>query len=363
MSLDDVQHQPRARRLIRFALAARRMPHAYIFHGPEGVGRELFAQRLGRVLLCSDPVTSDEGIVDACGRCESCELAIRASHPDIHIIHRELIKLHPESDIRKRKGLELGIDVIRHFVIHDVANKPSMGRAKVFIIREAEKLNVEAQNALLKTLEEPPPTTFLILVTASLESLLPTVQSRCQVIPFGLLPREFVVEQMLAKNEGVTREAAERCAVHGGGSLGAAMRHLADGLIEYESLADGVLNDAAGGDVPGAAKRIIDGGKKLGEHYQKRDPEISDTEAQRRGLKAVFSLMAMNVRSALGASVGVPDGGTAATVVVDRARPRDCIRAVHAIASAERSLDQNVNVQLCVESLLIELSRSLGGCG
>jgi DNA polymerase-3 subunit delta' len=95
-------------------------------------------------------------------------------------VHRYLIKEHPESDVRKRKGLEISVDVLRHFVIERTALTPIRGRAKVFVIREADSMTTQAQNALLKTLEEPPGPTFIILLVSALDGLLPTTLSRCQ---------------------------------------------------------------------------------------------------------------------------------------------------------------------------------------
>ena len=165
MQISDVRHQDRAHRVLQLALSSNRVPHAYIFHGPSGVGREMLALRLARVMLCGSRGRSaaDEGgldlgieVTDACGKCDDCKLMEAETHPDLHLIHRQLGALHPDQAVRNRQGLELMVQVIRHFVVDQSMLKSVQGRGKVFVVREAERMSTEAQNALLKTLEEPP---------------------------------------------------------------------------------------------------------------------------------------------------------------------------------------------------------------
>ncbi len=318
----------------------------------------MLAQRLAGVLLCERAVPGPEGDLDACGVCKSCEMSMLGTHPDYHAVRRELIKLHPDAEVRARKGIDLGIDVVRQFVIKDVATKPVLGRAKVFIVREAHTMTVAAQNALLKTLEEPPATTVLILISDSLDALLPTVRSRCQAVPFGLLPGDFIIERLRRVNEGITDEQARFCALHAGGSLGVAQRHYEDGLIEYDGRIGQVLAQVGTGSVPELAKRVIADAKELGDCYRRGDAEVSETEVQRRGLKALLSLIAMGLRRGLQVCVQAagddngPYGSPAA-----RLTPRSAAQAIRTTVAAERQLDLNANVQLCIEGLFIRLSR------
>ena len=371
MSIFDVRHQPRAQRLVQRALACERLPHAYVFHGPEGVGRELFAGRLARLLLCPDPTTTatvdTEGfeswanpVVDACHQCESCKAVANAAHPDVHLIQRELIRQHPDPVVRARKGIGLGIDVVRTFLIDRVANKPILGRAKVFIVREADRMNVAAQNALLKTLEEPPDTTFLILIVASLDMMLPTVRSRCQIIPFGPLPSDFIMQQLRQRNPELTDEEAMVCVTYANGSLGAGQRHFDDRLAGYNARVLGLADSLPRVAVSEAAKELIAGAKELGGAYQKRDEDISDTEAQRIGLKSLLSLLANRYRDVLHVSVGGSKGQGEGKARASLA-PSDAAKAIRAIVTAERQLDLNANAQLCIETLLIRLSRLPAG--
>jgi DNA polymerase III subunit delta' len=358
VSISDVRHQSRASRLVQYALSASRVPHAYLFVGPEGVGRELFAQRLATVLLCETIRRNESGSVDACGTCEACVRSADGSHPDLHIIYRELIKQHPKPEIRKRKGINLGIDVIRHFVIDQVARKPKMGRAKVFIVRQAETMADPAQNALLKTLEEPPATTFLILIAKTTDSLLQTVRSRCQTIPFGLLPSEFVKERLLAMNENMDRDVAEFCATHAGGSLGDGQQLFDDNMMSFDlRLAESVSQLGESG-VTVLAKDVIESAKKLGEKYRERDGDVSDTEAQRRGLRSLLGLLSDGFRNRLRVSVGA--GGpnpSAYGSIGERWSARQTVEAIRLVARTEKQLGFNANVQMTIEGLFVELRR------
>ena len=200
--------------ILRRALGSGRTHHAYLFDGPAGVGKELTARALVRG--CCVRMTAAPADADACGQCWPCRLLTTENHPDFHLIHRGLHKLHPDRAVRQRKGLFLGVDLIRHFLIEPAAMKPAQGRRRVFLIRDAERMNEEAQNALLKTLEEPPGTACLILVTASALRLLPTIRSRCQVVPFALLPTDFVSGELAARLGLSSADARALAALAGG---------------------------------------------------------------------------------------------------------------------------------------------------
>jgi DNA polymerase-3 subunit delta' len=181
MSFSTIIGQDEAIHLIRKALARNRVPQAYLFTGPEGIGKKLTALTLAKALNCL--VVSD----DACETCKACYKINKGCHPDVAIIEAE--------------GQFIKIDQIRELQ-KQVGYKPFEGRKKVSILNNAEKLNLEAANALLKTLEEPPPDTVFILVSSSPGALLPTIVSRCQSVrfsPLGLQRTEqFLVEKGVA---------------------------------------------------------------------------------------------------------------------------------------------------------------------
>jgi DNA polymerase-3 subunit delta' len=386
VSTFNVEHQDGAARLIQRALFAERLPHAYIFCGPDGVGKETFGRALATTLLCSQPKRSKsadgEPRREACGRCEDCRLCGAGTHPDLHLIYRQLIKFHNDPVIRRRKGLELGVDVVRQFVINKVGVKPVRGRAKVFLIREADRITPQAQNALLKTLEEPPETTFLILLLSSLDRMLPTIRSRCHLTPFGTLPADFIAAKLVELEPDIPPERARLCARFSQGSLGLALQHAQDRLDEHNERLIEMLIDLPKHSVAQVVGQLDKEAKALSGKYAERDPEITDTEAQRRGLKALLALAATWYRDVLyaGAGAGPPSGGRTtsepgtqpkslvanvshAERLVTAARattPGRAVAAIGQLAEAESQLDANVNAKLCLDALVIRLGRLAG---
>ena len=393
MRLSDVQHQPRAISILRRSLSSGRTHHAYLFEGPEGVGKQMAAKALAARLLCLSPdIPAD---ADACGNCASCRLLARGNHPDFHLIERRLHKLHPDRTIRAGKGLFLVVDVIRTFLIEPAGTKPAVSSRRVFLVDEAERMNEGAQNALLKTLEEPPGQTCLILVTSSAERLLPTIRSRCQRVAFGLLPPEFVARQ-LGQRLNLPAADAEALARLAGGRLGAALRWHRAGLLDAAQEAAQSIARLERGGVTRFSQELIESGTALAarlaqadsqqeHHVEGEDAEDSgasegggdemiDEEAVavsgRRGgasalgtselrdaLKLVLMLVAAVYRDALLLNIGGP---AALHLVAQRpltesisqrtsaAHLDTCIRAV---AHAERMLDRNVTPALVGEFL------------
>lgn len=386
MSLSDVAHQGFAHRLIQRAVSGNRVPHAYLFHGPDGVGKEKLALGLAELLLCGEPVNRSvdrsqtdtiglEQLRVGCGKCEDCRMVTAETHPDLHLVYRQLNRMHPDSAVRKRKALDIGVDVLRQFVIEKVHLTPARGRAKVFVIREADRITPQAQNALLKTLEEPPDATVLILLVTALDRLLPTTLSRCQVVRFDALPMEFVHAKLATLLPDVPAERIKWYARCSGGSLGRALQYAGDNLYDLnQRLLEGFAQPGhaerrkgrAAGPASGArngslAKLWTDESKSLGERYRKRDPDITETEASRRGLKSIFQLAAEWYADILRA--GSSDESTIVnkhwTAQIQRAAEsvdaERGIEAVNRIARAERQLDLNANTQLCIEALLVDL--------
>ena len=359
MLLSDIRHQDAALRRIQQALSRDRVPHAYLFHGPEGVGKEKVARGLAQLLLCSDPTERKLGIDEAgvvglecvqesCGRCEDCLLVAAETHPDFHLIYRQLHRDHPDSEVRKRKGLELGVDVLRHFVIDKVGLTPLRGRAKLFVIRAADDMTVHAQNALLKTLEEPPGSTFIILLVSAVDRLLPTTLSRCQLVRFDGLPEAFICDKLQELRPGLSRDRIEWCARSGEGSLGRALECAEDELFElHHRMADG-LTRLGDGHSDSLAKTWTDEASALGERYRRRDPDITDAEATRRGLATVFQLAAGWHGDVLRNCADAAQFMDAETVA----------SAINRLAEAQRQLDLNANTQLIVETLIGDLAGS-----
>jgi DNA polymerase-3 subunit delta' len=162
-----------------------RMAHAYLFVGPDGIGKRLFARELAKALLCENPVA--EPPLTACGTCHACLLVDADTHPDLFQVGKA------------EDANELQIEVVRE-LCEGFGLKSARGHGKVAVLNDADDLNEEAANCFLKTLEEPPPRSVFILIGASLERQLPTIRSRCQVVRFAPLSNQLVT-QILEKDE------------------------------------------------------------------------------------------------------------------------------------------------------------------
>lgn len=197
----------RAVEILRRALRQGRLPHAMIFAGPAGVGKRTMALLLARQLNCLDPMNGE-----ACNRCRSCNKILNASHPDVRIVEPD--------------GAYIKIDQIRE-LINEIAYQPFEGNFRVAILDAADQMGVAAANCLLKTLEEPPSRSVLILVTAKPYVLLGTIRSRARMVPFGLI-EERAIENYLAGQAGWNAGDASMAASLSNGSLGVALALNAD---------------------------------------------------------------------------------------------------------------------------------------
>ncbi len=221
MTLAAVVGQPRAVEVVRSALRGGSVHHGYLFGGPEGVGKELLAVGLAQALNCED--APNEG----CGTCSACLRITRRNYPDVTWVmpEDELVTrgLAGRSDFNHTPSREIRVEQIRALQ-ERLAFRALEGRRKVAIIASAQAMNVQAQNAFLKTLEEPPAQTVLVLLASSPDRLLPTIRSRCSKVHFGPLPRELLAAKVKeARGDKVDHATAELVAVIAGGSLSRAL--------------------------------------------------------------------------------------------------------------------------------------------
>ncbi len=220
MSWQEIHGHDNVVEQFRRASARGRLASSFLFAGPAGVGKRAFALKLAQAMLCQ---TRPEEALDPCGACPSCTQVAANTHPDLDVIGKPADKsfiplelLIGEREHRRREGF-----------CHNIAMKPSLGGRKIAVIDDADYLNAEGANSLLKTLEEPPPRSVLILIGTSPAKQLPTIRSRCQLIRFRPLPVEMVAELLLSKGFVADPSEARRLAQYSEGSLQQALE-LAD---------------------------------------------------------------------------------------------------------------------------------------
>lgn len=198
----DIIGQEQIKEHLLNALSTKKVSHAYIINGEKSSGKEFIARVFAMALQCEEEGT------EPCQECRSCRQALTDSHPDIIRVTHE-------------KPNTIGVDDIRGQVNNDVGLKPYSGPYKVYIISEAEKMTVQAQNAILKTLEEPPQYAVIILLTANVNSLLPTILSRCVVLNMKPVADE-LVKKYLMEQLKVPDYKAEICVAFARGNVGKA---------------------------------------------------------------------------------------------------------------------------------------------
>ena len=186
------------------SLRKNRLSHAYIMNGEKGSGRKTLANAFAKAIVC------EAGYGDACGMCRSCLQFDSFNHPDV----KRLIHEKPAS---------IGVDEIREQINNDIVIKPYNGKHKVYIIPDADLMTPQAQNALLKTIEEPPAYAVLMLLTDSPDALLATIRSRCIVLDLKSVD-ERLITKLLMEKYGIPDYRAEICAAYSQGNTGKAIR-------------------------------------------------------------------------------------------------------------------------------------------
>lgn len=201
-NFSDIIGQPQIVEHLQGTVEMNKVSHAYIICGERYSGKEFIAKVFAMALLCEN----DEN--RPCGKCHNCSQALSDNNPDI-------IKVTHE------KPMIIGVDDIRTGVNEDIMIKPYGGKRKIYIINEAEKMNQQAQNALLKTLEEPPEYATIMLLTTNLEELLPTIRSRCVILNMRPVPDK-EVRKFLMETEKIPDYNADMCVAFARGNLGKA---------------------------------------------------------------------------------------------------------------------------------------------
>jgi DNA polymerase-3 subunit delta' len=369
MSLREIFCQDRAIGILQRGLAADRAAHAYLFAGLDGVGKFKTAREWARLLLCKHPrveQTPAGPFADGCGSCESCGLVDADSHPDYAHVHKELLEYTREGK-GKKTPIDLPIDVIREFLIEQVSNRPSLSSRKVYIVSEAEKLNVNSQNALLKVLEEPPAYCTIILLCTRLEQLLPTIKSRCQIVRFGPVEEKRITAQLAATGLG-TREATffARLAQ---GSLGLAcqwarLQQDGVGLFEAKKNLVAALAGYKLPEVPKIVDQAQEVAKQIAAGWGSLDKATSKSDLGRRAQRTLIQILISALYDVAIHHVAAErplinaDQASEIAALARRLGPDQAIEGVRDGYEMLRWLDDNVNDRLILERLLFRLARS-----
>ena len=203
-----IGHQQIIEQLQR-TVASGRIAGAYLFVGPAGVGKETVARYFAQLIICQQE--AQPPIV--CGTCLACRKVDSGNHPDLQFIRPE--------------GSLLKIGQIRELQ-RQVIYAPLEASRKIYILTDVDRMNIEAENCLLKTLEEPPAASVLILLTSNAQALLPTTRSRCQILQFHPMPTQELAA-ILVERYSVAPEQATALAIASGGSVGTALTQLEKG--------------------------------------------------------------------------------------------------------------------------------------
>lgn len=355
IALGSVLGQERAAGVLRDALASTRVHHAWIFHGPMGVGKFTTALAFAACLL--DPTTQATFTGDIAPDPGSPVQALLrgGAHPDLSIVNRETAKFHEESKIRDRKQTNIPIDVVRQFVLEpgslSAQVTPGGAAAKVFIIDEAELLGPPAQNALLKFLEEPPARTVLILVTSNPELLLPTIRSRCQRVAFTGLSPDAMQKWLRSRTLDISPPQREWLLAFSDGSPGAFNRAHETGIHGWWTRLEPLLTQCEQG------KHVVELGPLMHEltdswakAWVESHGELTSKEAA-NGAAAEWMFRVLAWRCSTRLRGAMKTGTDMETILAQ----------IDAVRAAETELDANVSLQFVMEKLAAEIAACARG--
>lgn len=199
----DIVGQEQLKEHLQNAIELNKVSHAYIINGERNSGKEFIAKVFAMSLQCENRKNSEP-----CGECHSCKQALSGNHPDIIFVSHE-------------KPNVIGVDDIRGQINGDVVIKPYQGPKKIYIMNEGEKMTVQAQNALLKTLEEPPEYAVILILTTNVDSLLPTILSRCVIL--NMKPaKDAQIKEFLMREMQIPDYKADICVAFARGNVGKA---------------------------------------------------------------------------------------------------------------------------------------------
>jgi DNA polymerase-3 subunit delta' len=329
--------------LLARSVAGGTLPPSLVLAGPSGVGKRLAAVSVAQALNCLEGSgfrVQGSGFssgFDACGACASCLKIARGVHPDVLIVE-------------PGDSGAIKIDQVRD-IVDRAAYRPFEGRRRAVIIDDADALVPAAQNALLKTLEEPPPSSVFMLVTARPDVLLPTVRSRCPQLRFRPLPASDIAQVLVAR--GYSEHEARAVAATADGSIGRALEASAEELVEARDIAQRVLAHAAKNE---DVARRLDGAKEL--LTKTGAGGAGDREQLATHLRAMSALLRDVEVLATRADVRAlanPDVQPALEGLTESYQGERGMRAFTAIDRALAALERNAGVKLVADWLVLQL--------
>ena len=369
MSFDRIIGHSKQIEMLKRAISGGTLAHAYLFSGPESIGKQLVALNFAKALNC------EKGGAEPCNACPPCRRIESRNFIDVQIF--------------APKGLtrQLKVEQIEQF-ISQVNLKPFEGKKKVFILSDSDRANVSFQNKILKILEEPPQDTIIVLITSSIDTLLPTIRSRCQILNFSALSVDEVEKQLIS--EGTAKEEAILAARLSQGQLGkayqwleperAAQRESLFAIISSTKRLPIEVSIAAANELEGYLKKKRDSAIENELKAVKQEPSWANMDETARSrfeedIKAdaegrfrmeasgVLNLLALFYRDML---VLKETGREDLILNLDFLKPlkqaaefctcEDIFRKIKIIESTRESMDRNVKVSSCLEAMLLRLT-------
>ena len=334
MPFRDIIGHRRIVGLLSRSVEADTLPPSLLFAGPDGVGKRLTAVATAQALNCTE---DSQPLFDACGKCAACTRIARNVHPDVLVVE--------PGDTGSIK-----IDQVRE-IVDRAGYRPFEGRRRAVVIDQADALVVAAQHALLKSLEEPPPSTVFFLITSRPDAMLPTVLSRCPRLRFRPLSPEDVARVLVKL--GAPEAKAHAAAAAADGSVGRALEASADELIEAREVARQVLAHAAA--APDVRRRI-DGAKDL--LVKTGAGGASDREQLATHLRAMASLLRdvelLSTRADV-RGLANPEVQPALERLAATYRGERGVRAFTAVDRALAALERNAGVKVVADWVVLQL--------
>jgi DNA polymerase III subunit delta' len=348
----EILGQPQVVATLLSSMTSGRVHHAWIFHGPAGVGKFTAAMCFARALLTSGLEIGAGAVALPNAMTDVDANGSAFTHPDLHIITKELARYSDDASVRSRKLISIPKEVIATHLLAPAALAPTVSAdtlaKKIFIVDEAELLNAVSQNALLKTLEEPASGTVIILVTSSEDRLLPTIRSRSQRLAFGALDAESMDSWLNASGVEISPDESAWLVEHSRGSPGLFVLAHEAGMAQWSQRLEPMLNAAERGEydteLGGALAECVDEWANWWVERHKAENPSKDA-ANKAGVRHVLDLLAERARRQVWRECE------------DEHASNRAMRTIDLLYETEQNIASNVNLKLAMENLAVQMAR------